>query len=144
MEAPGLVLSSSIANVGSLSGELEETAVIKKNDWIDQVESIKTEMASIKTAIKVEIENEFGNGNGNGNGNTSMISQGVYCSKQSEENTPVDSLGTQLQNIPKIDRGLFHIDCVHCPCSYHLNCAKECSPDQMEDSFENWCCPKCR
>ena len=120
------------ADVGSLNGELGETTVIKKNSLMDQLESIKTEIASIKTEIE------------NAKGNSAVISQVMDSLDSPEKNIPDESQGFQLQNIPKIDRGFFYIECVHCPCSYHLHCAKEYSPDLEEASLDNWCCPKCR
>ena len=122
----------STADVGSLSGELGETIVIKKNNLMDQLESIKTEIASIKSEIEMA------------KGNSAVIGQKTDSLDSPEKNVPDESQGSQLQNIPKIDRGLFYIECVHCPCSYHLHCAKEYSPDLEEASLDKWCCPKCR
>ena len=122
----------STADVGSLSGELGETIVIKKNNLMDQLESIKTEIASIKSEIEMA------------KGNSAVIGQKTDSLDSPEKNIPDESQGSQLQNIPKIDRGFFYIECVHCPCSYHLHCAKEYSPDLEEASLDKWCCPKCR
>ena len=65
---------------------------------------------------------------------------------QDQQNIPLQNVpqATILQNIPQPLPRQIYVECVHCPCSYHLHCAKECSPDLTEDSLKNYCCPKCR